>query len=146
MRVFASGIYLKTTLSTKISNGLCIPRIELDDFVKENQGGYINFIDYKGLSDKIVSKKPVIVEGICVLQILNKIQVKPDVSIYINVVDRYGFCNAQIRYFPPDKTAEEVINERIRKGYSVGYEADIIRYHYSFMPHENADFIFQRQT
>ena len=136
----------KTLLSTKIAKELCLSSIELDDFVQENQDGFIDYIDYDRLLDKIISNKPVVIEGICVLQILNKIQIKPDVSVYIKVVDRYGFCNGQIKYFPPDKSAEEVINERKSKGFSVGYEVDVIRYHYSFIPHENSNYIFERRT
>jgi len=136
----------KTTLSSKIAQELCISNIELDDFVQKNQNGYINHIDYDRLLKKIITDKPVVVEGICVLEILNRIQIKPDVSIYIKVVDRYGFCNGQIKYCPPAKSADEVINERKSKGFSVGYEEDVIRYHYSFKPHEKSDYIFERRT
>lgn len=136
----------KTTLSAKIAKELSLSIIELDDFVQENQDGYVNYIDYDRLLKKIVSNKYSVIEGICVLQVLNKIKIKPDVRVYIKVVDRYGFCNGQIKYYPPDKSADEVINDRKAKGFSVGYEADVIHYHYSFKPHENSDFIFQRQT
>lgn len=135
----------KTTLSNKIAKELSLSNIELDDFVVENQDGYINHVDYERLLDKIISNKPLVVEGICILQILNRIQVNPCVSVYIKVVDRYGFCNGQIKYFPPDKSADEVINERKFKGFSVGYENDVILYHYSFMPHEKSDYIFKRK-
>ena len=136
----------KTTLSTKIAKELRLSNIELDDFVQENQGGFIDYIDYDRLLDRIISNKPVVVEGICILQILNRIQIKPGMSVYIKVVDKYGFCNGQIKYFPHDKTADEVINDRKSKGYSVGYEEDLIRYHYSFIPHEKSDYILERQT
>ncbi|MFP3984343.1 MAG: NB-ARC domain-containing protein [Desulfurivibrionaceae bacterium] len=136
----------KTTLSAKIAKELCLSTIELDDFVQENKGGYVNYIDYDRLLDKIISNKFAVIEGICVLQVLNKIQIQPDVSVYIKEIDIYGFCNGQIKYFPPYQSADEVINDRKSKGFSVEYEADVIRYHYSFKPHENSDFIFQRQT
>lgn len=136
----------KTTLSAKIAQELCISNIELDDFVQKKQGGYVSHIDYDRLLKKINTDKPVVVEGICVLQILHRIQIRPNVSIYIKVVDKYRFCNGQIKYFPPDKSANEVINERKSKGFSVGYEEDLIRYHYSFKPHEKSDLIFERST
>lgn len=136
----------KTTLSSKIAKELSLSTIELDDFIQENQDGYVNFIYYDRLLEKIVSNKSVVIEGICVLQILNKIKIKPDASVYIKVVDRYGFCNGQIKYYPYGRSADEVINDRKSKGFGVGYEADVIRYHYSFKPHENSNFIFQRQT
>ncbi len=136
----------KTTLSIKIAEVLCLSNIELDDFVQKNQDGYIKYIDYDRLLDRIISNKPVIIEGICIQQILNKIQVNSDVTVYVKVVDRYGFCNGQIKYFPPNKSADEVINERKVKGFHVGYEEDVILYHYSFKPHENSDYIFERRT
>ena len=69
-----------------------------------------------------------------------------DVSVYVKGIDIYGFCDGQIKYFPPNKSVDEVINERKIKKFSLGYEEDIIRYHYIFKPHENADYIFERRT
>ena len=135
----------KSTLSCKIAEELCLPNIEIDNFVQEQQGGYIKYIDYDRLHDRI-SNQTIIVEGGCVQQILNNMSLTSDVSVYVKVIDVYGFWMHRMRLFPSDKSADEVINERKAKGFPLGHEEDIIRYHYTFKPHENADYIFERRS
>ncbi len=134
----------KSTLSCKIAEELCLPNIEIDNFVQEQQGGYIKYIDYDRLHDRI-SNQTIIVEGGCVQQILNNMSLTSDVSVYVKVIDVYGFWMHRMRLFPSDKSADEVINERKAKGFPLGHEEDIIRYHYTFKPHENSDYIFERR-
>ena len=135
----------KSTLSCKIAEELCLPNIEIDNFVQEQQGGYIKYIDYDRLHDRI-SNQTIVIEGVCVQQILNKMSLTSDVSVYVKVIDVYGFWMHRMRLFPSDKSADEVINERKAKGFPLGHEEDIIRYHYTFKPHENADYIFERRS
>ena len=109
-------------------------------------GGYVRYIEYDKLLNRIENSKPAVVEGICVKQILNKIKMVPDVTVYIRTIDRYGFCDGQLKYFPADKSADEIIQERKNKRFSVDFEEDIIRYHEIYKPHENADYIFERHV
>jgi len=139
----------KSTIACKIAEELSLPYIEIDTFVQEQQGGYIDHIDYDRLSESIkqaiITKQMIILEGICVQQILKKLGLNSYTKIYVKVIDNYGFWMDQIRFFPPDKSADEMIAERKAKGFSLGHVEDIIRYHYTFKPHENADYIFERR-
>ena len=74
-----------------------------------------------------------------------KIGLTPYVSVYVKVIDDYGFWMDQIRLFPPDRSADEIIDERKAKRFSLGHVEEIIRYHYTFKPHENANYIFERR-
>jgi adenylate kinase family enzyme len=140
----------KSTLARKITEELSLPHIEIDAFVQAQKGGYINYIDYDRLSERIVqpmiSNQMIVVEGICVQQVLNKISLNPDVSVYVKVINHYGLWMDQIRLFPPDRSADEMIDERMAKRFSLGHIEETIRYHYTFKPHENADFIFERRS
>ena len=140
----------KSTLSCKIAEELSLPNIEIDTFVQEQQDGYTKYIDYDRLGERIVqdriSNQMIVVEGICVQQVLKKMSLTPDVSVYVKVIDGYGFWMDQIRLFPPGKSADEMINERKVKGFSLGHVEEIICYHYTFKPHENADYIFERRS
>ncbi len=140
----------KSTIACKIAEELSVPHIEIDAFVQEQQGGYIKYIDYDRLGERIVheriSNQTIVVEGICVQQILNKLSLTSDVTVYVKVIDVYGFWTHQMRLFPPDKSADEVINERKAKGFPLGHEEDVIRYHYTYRPYENADYIFERRS
>ena len=139
----------KSRLAYKITKELSLPHIGIDTFVQEQQGGYINHIDYVRLSERIredlIAYRLVILEGICMEQVLKKICLNSYVRIYVKVIDSYGFWMDKIRFFPPEKSADEVIAERKAKGFSLGHMEEIIRYHYICKPHENADYIFERR-
>ena len=139
----------KSTLACKIAEELSLPHVEIDTFVQDQQGGYIDYIDYDRLSERIgesaIANQVIIVEGICVQEVLNKLSLNVHAKVYVKIIDNYGFWIDQIRFFPPDKSAEEMIAERKAKRFSLGHVEDIIRYHYTFKPHENADYIFERR-
>lgn len=138
----------KSTLASKIAKELSFPLIEIDIFVQEKQSGYIDHIDYnrlkKRIRENIIENRLVILEGICIQQVLDKIGLNSFIKIYVKVIDSYGFWMDEIRFFPSDKSADEVIAERKTKGFSLGHVEEIIRYHYTCKPHENADYIFER--
>jgi len=140
----------KTTLACNIAKKMNFPCIEIDTFVQEQQGGFIDHIDYNRLSETIkqaiITNHLIILEGICVLQVLQKLGLNSYAKVYVKVINNYGFWMDQIRLFPPDKSADEMIAERKAKGFLLGHVEDIIRYHYTFKPHENADYIFERRT
>ena len=139
----------KSTLACKIAEELSLPHIEIDTFVQEQKEGYIKYIDYdrfgKRIAQAMISNQMIVVEGICVQQVLKKISLTPYVSVYVKVIDDYGFWKDQIRLFPPDRSADEIIDERKAKRFSLGHVEEIIRYHYTFKPHENAKYIFERR-
>ena len=139
----------KSTLACKIAEEMSLPYIEIDTFVQEQQGGYIDHIDYDRLSESIkqaiITNHVIILEGICVQQVLKKLGLNSYAKVYVKVIDNYGFWMDQIRFFPPDKSADEMIAERKAKRFSLGHVEDIIRYHYTFKPHENTDYIFERR-
>jgi len=139
----------KSTLACKIAEELSLPCIEIDTFVQGQHGGYIDYIDYDRLSESIkqaiITNQVIILEGICVQQVLQEISLNPDISVYVKVINDYGFWMDQIRLFPPNRSADEMINERKVKRFSLGHIEEIIRYHYTFKPYENADYIFEKR-
>ena len=66
----------KSTLACKIAEELSLPYIEIDTFVQEQQGSYIDGIDYNRLSERIkqaiITNQVLILEGICVQQATKK--------------------------------------------------------------------------
>lgn len=139
----------KSSLACKFLKELGFAHIEIDTFVQEEQGGYLDYIDYTQLAviirQTLTEKQGITLEGICVQQVLKQLHQKSNVKVYIKVIDKYGFWMDQIRLFPPDKSADEIIAERRKKGFSLGHVEDIIRYHYTFKPHEDVDYILERQ-
>lgn len=139
----------KSTLACKFSEELSLPHVDIDTFVQEQQGGYIDHLDYDRLSESIrqaiIANQVIILEGICVQQVLKKLSLDSDTKVYVKAIENNGFWMDQIRFFHPDKSANEIIAERKAKRFSLGHVEDIIRYHYTFKPHENADYIFERR-
>lgn len=142
----------KSTLACKIAEELSLPCIEIDTFVQKQQGGYIDHINYDRLSESIkqamIADHVIILEGICIQQVLKRLSLNSNTKVYvkvIRVIGNHGLWMDQIQFFPPDKSADEMIAERKVKRYSLGHVGDIIRYHYTFKPHENADYIFERR-
>jgi len=138
----------KSTLACRIKKELGFSHLEIDTYVQKRQGGYIDHIGYEQLSvtikHAIAENHDIIIEGICVQQVLSQLNINSNVRVYIRVKDSYGFWMDQMRFFPPEKTADEMIAERKRKGFPFGHVEDIIRYHYTFKPYEKADYILER--
>lgn len=139
----------KSTLARQIAEALSIFHVEVDFFVQKHMGGYIDYIDYDRLGDRIdqvrVSGQGVVVEGICIQQVLKNTGLDSNLSIYVKQIDGDGFWMDQFCLFPPIKAADQVIKERKAKGLPLGHTQEIIQYHYIFRPHEHADFVFVRQ-
>lgn len=139
----------KSSLAQKMSDESNLQHLEIDNYIQKQQGGYIDHIDYslltKSIRQFINAKQGIVLEGVCVQQVLKKINLASTVKIYIRMIDEYGLWMHQMLLFPPDKSADEVIAERKAKRFPLGHMEDIIRYHYTFKPYESADYIFERQ-
>jgi len=142
----------KSTLACKISQELSLPWLESDTFVQEQKGGYIDYIDYdrlkKSIKEYIIRGHVIILEGICIQQVLKRLSLHSITKIYVKVINITGnhcLWLDEIHLFPPDKSVNEILAERRAKSYSSGHVEDIIRYHYTFKPHENPDYIFERR-
>jgi len=152
----------KTELANTITTEFSYVGIDLDDFLFEEKGGYVDFIQYDNLTDSIQANKngKIVISGVCVIQVLERIGIVPDLHIYIKLLYKDGFWNDGFMLFNPDMTADQKIyeiHESRRKFWAVegqpytpesskamGLKEDIIRYHYSYKPHEKADLIFNR--
>jgi hypothetical protein len=86
-----------------------------------------------------------VVEGVCLIQVLRRIQLTPAASIYIKRV-RHGFWldEAQLNIHEPVEVA--LARERERASLfssspvdSLGLAEEVIRYHAEFRPHDLAD-------
>ena len=156
----------KSSLSKDLSEELGYLHINLDDYLEKNRGNFVKYIKYELLEKKIKStKNPVIIEGVCVLDVLKNLKLRPDYLIYIKRMSDFGFwyddylCDvkADIDGFIENENLElkkfsEVManingeefnseNCKIPK-----LREEIIRYHYEFKPHNHANFIFKKLT
>ena len=151
----------KTTIAKELAGRLGLIRYELDDYLHKHSGGFLEHLQYtkleKNLAEAINNASPILVEGICVLAVLNKVAIMSDVKIYVRRIQKSGIWYEGLKKLDTSKTADEVIEEDKESARrwaelcedkpSEGTERldyEIIRYHYQYLPHETADLYFNR--
>ncbi len=137
--------------------------INLDELLEKNKGSFIDFIKYDQL-ERIMAKakKGVIVEGICVLAMLKRINREPSLLIYVKRMSPTGIwidekeCDTEspIEIIEQKEKgllnfarAEAEIENRIFEPASCKISAltkEIIQYHHKYKPHKRADIVYER--
>jgi thymidylate kinase len=61
----------KSTLARSLSEALKIVHINLDDYLKKNRGGFVDYLDYSSINKRILgTNSKVIIEGVFILAVL----------------------------------------------------------------------------
>jgi len=135
----------KSTLAKDLSEQLGYAHINLDDYLEKNRGQFVEYVKYDQVKEAIgKAKEPVIIEGVCLLAVMEHLSDSPDISIYVKRVADYGMW-----YDKEDCDINEDIDEFIRRKNSGGCTIpplieEIIRYHNKYKPHKRADLIYRR--
>lgn len=153
----------KSTLASEITKSISAAHINLDDYLDKNRGNFVGFIKYDLLKKKIEdSRAPIIIEGVCALSVINKLQQKFDLHIYVKRMSDFGFWSDD-NLFDVDEDVEDFIAEKNNdhrkfcetmaqiEGERYDPEEttipkiteELIRYHYEFKPQETADIIYE---
>lgn len=147
MRVGIDGIdgAGKSTLASELSSELGFPHISLDSFLEREQGGYVEHIDYPKLRAALEALQGFVVEGVCLRQVLGRIQVQPEVYIYIKRV-QHGIWSdeAELDISEPVEVALAKAREMASllspaPVTDLGLAEEVIRYHAEFRPHNYAE-------
>ena len=72
----------KSTLAIRLSADLGVKSVHLDDYLVRNGVGYTDYLEY-GEIRRALSVRPVIVEGVCMLDVLDRMGLRPDQLIYL---------------------------------------------------------------
>ena len=135
-------------------------------YLYPQNGSYLDNLNYELLKQNIDSTTSngeyVVLDGVCNLEILERLQTKPEIKIYVKMVDDLGywFKGRNFKYNCGD--VETIISENARTSrafndsdfnninttkstiqseYIETLEDEIIRYHFTFRPDETADII-----
>jgi hypothetical protein len=160
----------KSYLSNMFNESDNIEIIHLDSYINKNQGLYLEEMEYDNIKNKfeelLESKSKILVEGDCVLKILDNIGFEPNNKVYVKEL---GILNGWYyeRYLDENKEIEEIFQEddeemsntipfegmtnhssttdddlsKARKGLFY----DLVRYHRDYKPHESCDVLFERK-
>lgn len=143
----------KTTLARYLATHMDAGLISLDAFLADRNVSYEDRIERASLKEKILVLKmcgqALIVEGFCLLSVLEAIDVRPDLLVYVKRVWEDG------RPFDADLLSDEVTEERMlgeiaewARGMGIEdadplLERDAVRYHKRVRPQEKAFYVYE---
>ena len=152
----------KSHLAEKLARSLECTALNLDDYLYRNQGGYVDFIDYKALSAALTAIPAFILHGVCLREVLANMDMTLDGHIYIKRMRGGFWADENECEFPEGVDAaienlarySAMISERFdERSDQPGQEGEdsspllsdeIMRYHDKWSPQEAADLIFER--
>jgi len=150
----------KTTLSKKLGAALSARVVHLDDFIQQNEEGlYVKFIELEPLGQaimRVTSSAPcVIVEGVCVLAVLDQLGVLPGFHVYVKELKFGRLWQHKDKLYGSAATLDEKLaqeDELNQKFAELEPEVeglapdnlrrDLIRYHWRYRPDEHANVVF----
>jgi hypothetical protein len=113
----------KSTVARELATQLGVRAIHLDDYLMRNRGNFVDFLRYSEL-EQALSHRPLIVEGVCLLAVLDRFNAKPDTLIYV----------------------ESLESNRIKAGRSSPFAAEVLDYYHRWKPSRVADIIYARHA
>ena len=73
----------RTHLARVLSRAMGCPALDVDDYLHQNQGGYVEFIDYPALNAAMASIPAFTLSGACLREVLSNLGAELDGTIYI---------------------------------------------------------------
>lgn len=154
----------KTTLAKDLVEHFNGAHIAVDDYLNEGQRAYVKFIDLESLKtsvdDALLTSSAVIVDGICALEILRRINVSADIHVYVKQLSSDGSWLRGLRVYREDLSIAEMIEQKHETARNATelppelggtseflvdrMDIELIQYHYRFKPHKDADVVFER--
>ncbi len=138
----------KTTLAVELAGHTHYRVISLDNFLDEKKGAYVDHFDFDSIRQAVQGGNS-IVEGVCLLKVLERTGLKLDLAIYVQKYchglwadeDWLGLDQNVETYLDKLSDAAEIFSREKTK-YEEDLSTEIIRYHHEFHPHERADLLF----
>jgi hypothetical protein len=153
----------KTTLALALRQALGGTLLSLDDFIHKNQGSFLPHLKVGELGEALTAaRRPVVLEGICMLDALERLGVVPDLLIYVKRIDRYGEWEEKDTG-DPTESAETIIRREAARARpfldAIGepppadrnsgldsLREEVIRYHCDFHPARRAEIVYLCRT
>ena len=131
----------KSNLSYRLGYELLAEVVGVDNFIKPDSGtSWRSFINHELLSRRInilrgYGNGRVVVEGICLLEILDTVHIKPDVLIYAQEVD-------QVMSWKYQNIEDGQEYQRLLSLASSNVvQVDVLKYHKKYLPWKRAGYI-----
>jgi hypothetical protein len=141
----------KTVLAHGLGQSLCAPVVSLDKFLKDDGESYVARLDLgrvrSVVRDHLRLSGVVAVEGICLLDALERLEIGVHHHVYVRRISAGGrFCDDEL--FDDEIELDEGIHAKLsmQNCSSAGewLDAQIQEYHHRVRPHVRADTVFER--
>jgi hypothetical protein len=152
----------KTQVASVLSEALECPLLDVNDYLHQNQGGFVDFIDYPALGSAIRTIPKFILSGICLRAVLSNLGATLDGNIYIKRMHGGMWVDEGSCVFPEGIEAAVEALAMNRASTSAYFDEpaehaghagndnfsefteEVMRYHDAYQPHEEADLLFER--
>lgn len=143
----------KSRLASALGALMGLSVIHLDDFLNRKQGAYLPFLDYPRIASSVASEGACIIEGVCVLGVLDRISVKPDALVYVKRTYRNVWTEEDdlVSDLPVDEHLARIrvnlapLAQRLGESGELGLSEEVIRYHLKYRPLKGASIVFLRE-
>jgi len=127
----------KSYLGKKLAEKLNYEFLDLDSFIAIRDSGlpFSSILDYEKLA-KALKRQKIIISGICLLEVLERIGMKPCIRIYVKEISNEGIWHKGV-------DLEEYFGYRDVLELREIHLSDA-KYHMRCLPHTNSDFIYER--
>lgn len=142
----------KSTLAAALASILGKKHLNLDNYLVKNQGGFLAYLKYDELKQKTLELDCFVIEGVCLLKVLEEIQAPVDCLVYVKRM-RHG-CWDDENLCELGEDLDEYIKKfkknaclfKPSKTDTPGLAEEVIRYHYKYKPHQKAEFFYTREN
>ena len=145
----------KSTLAKAIASIASTHVISVDDYLIRFKGSYLPNLRYEDLANDLKAAEThhlqfVIIEGLCILAVLERLHRQPDIPVYIRKLNKYGQWADEFDY-SEDNDLDEVL-KRLSKidarhpdmpGQG-DKERELVRYHIQKRPITHAQYVYDR--
>ena len=145
----------KSTLARAIASITSSRVVSVDDYLIPYKGSYLPHLRYEDLENDLKAAEThhlqfVIIEGLCVLAVLERLHRQPDIAVYIRRVDEYGEWSDKF-YYSEDNDLDEVLERltEIDAHYpdmpGIGdKDRELVRYHIQKRPITHSQYVYDR--
>lgn len=151
----------KSWLAERLAASIHAAHLNLDEFLNQKRGGFLDHLRYDELAAAVNRARDggaVIIEGVCVLEVLQRLGVKPSVHIYVKhlvagciwqpegMLSMASVSAALAREEEECRRFAKLSGDPVEAGEDLlgGLVREVIAYHYTFRPHESPDIVYER--
>jgi hypothetical protein len=132
----------KSFLRNQLARALCAHELEFDEYLIRDREEFVRALKMKDLANALTQlQTPVVASGVCMLKVLQQLQIEPDVLVYVKRMAIWGWADHD------EVEGDEIEELAAHIGLSTDdlqLHLEVRQYHRDFRPQHTADVIFER--